>query len=134
MIPAGLGRGVAVLPYSPLARGMLAGNRDRQGGRRTIRAGSDPFPDQFYGSPADFDMVDRLAEVAEVAAARAAPPAQAAGIAFQAWLIAKHAGCPSALWPTTMTGIAPARRGRRWTGCSRPARRRCWTSRLEQAP
>jgi 1-deoxyxylulose-5-phosphate synthase len=82
MIPLCLDQGVAVLPYSPLARGVLAGNRGRQGGRRTTRAGSDPLSDEFYDSPADFDVVDRLAEVA---AARGAPPAQVA----LAWLLSR---------------------------------------------
>jgi 1-deoxyxylulose-5-phosphate synthase len=82
MIPLCLDRGVAVLPYSPLARGVLAGNRSRQGGRRTARAGSDPLSEQYYDSPADFDVVDRLTEVA---AARGAPPAQVA----LAWLLSR---------------------------------------------
>jgi 1-deoxyxylulose-5-phosphate synthase len=82
MIPLCLDQGVAVLPYSPLARGVLVGNRGRQGGRRTTRAGSDPLSEEFYDSPADFDVVDRLAEVA---AARGAPPAQVA----LAWLLSR---------------------------------------------
>jgi 1-deoxyxylulose-5-phosphate synthase len=82
MIPLCLDQGVAVLPYSPLARGVLVGNRGRQGGRRTTRAGSDPLSEEFYDSPADFDVVDRLAEVA---AARGAPPAQVA----LAWLLTR---------------------------------------------
>jgi 1-deoxyxylulose-5-phosphate synthase len=82
MIPLCLDQGAAVLPYSPLARGVLAGNRGRQGGRRTTRAGSDPLSDEFYDDPADFDVVDRLAEVA---AARGAPPAQVA----LAWLLSR---------------------------------------------
>jgi len=82
MIPLCLDQGVVVLPYSPLARGVLAGNRGRLGGRRTTRAGSDPLSDDFYDSPADFDVVDRLAEVA---AARGAPPAQVA----LAWLLSR---------------------------------------------
>ena len=82
MIPLCLDQGVAALPYSPLARGVLAGNRGRQGGRQTARAGSDPLSEQYYDSPADFDLVDRLAEVA---AARGAPPAQVA----LAWLLSR---------------------------------------------
>ena len=80
MIPLCADQGVAVLPYSPLARGVLAGNRGRQGERRTTRAGDDPLSDERYNSPSDFDVVDRLAEVA---AARGAPPAQVA----LAWLL-----------------------------------------------
>jgi aryl-alcohol dehydrogenase-like predicted oxidoreductase len=82
MIPLCLDQGVAVLPYSPLARGVLTGNRGKQGVRRTSRAGSDPLSEQFYDSPADFDVVERLAEVA---AARGASPAQVA----LAWLLSR---------------------------------------------
>jgi aryl-alcohol dehydrogenase-like predicted oxidoreductase len=82
MIPLCADQGVAVLPYSPLARGVLAGNRSRQGERRTARAGDDPLSDQRYNSPGDFDIADRLAEVA---AARDAPPAQVA----LAWLLGR---------------------------------------------
>jgi aryl-alcohol dehydrogenase-like predicted oxidoreductase len=82
MIPLCADQGVAVLPYSPLARGVLAGNRGRQGERRTTRAGDDPLSDERYNSPGDFDVADRLAEVA---AARGAPPAQVA----LAWLLSR---------------------------------------------
>jgi len=82
MIPLCADQGVAVLPYSPLARGVLAGNRSRQGDRRTTRATSDPLSDQRYNSPGDFDTADRLAEVA---AARDVPPAQVA----LAWLLGR---------------------------------------------
>src|SRR5271169_1199474 len=84
MIPLCADQGVAVLPYSPLARGVLTGNRGRQGERRTARAGDDPLSDERYSSPSDFDVVDRLTEVA---AARGAPPAQVA----LAWLLSRPA-------------------------------------------
>jgi aryl-alcohol dehydrogenase-like predicted oxidoreductase len=82
MLPLCADLGVAVLPYSPLARGMLAGNRNRQGERRTVRAGDDPLADERYNADADFDVVDRLAQVA---AERGAPPAQVA----LAWLLGR---------------------------------------------
>src|SRR5664280_482973 len=75
MIPQCIDQGVGIIPWSPLARGVLAGNRTRTGERRTTRSDSDPFTDYLYGQPTDFDVVDRTAEVA---AARAAPPAQVA--------------------------------------------------------
>jgi 1-deoxyxylulose-5-phosphate synthase len=84
MIPLCADQGVGVLPYSPLARGVLAGNRSRQGERRTVRAGNDPLSDERYHSPGDFDVVDRLAEVAS---ARGAPLAQVA----LAWLLSHPA-------------------------------------------
>src|SRR6266704_6489722 len=82
MLPLCADQGIAVLPYSPLARGMLAGNRTRQGERRTTRAGDDPLSDERYNTDADFDVVDQLVEVA---AQRGAPPAQVA----LAWLLSR---------------------------------------------
>jgi aryl-alcohol dehydrogenase-like predicted oxidoreductase len=82
MLPLCADQGVAVLPYSPLARGMLAGNRNRQGERRTTRAGDDPLSDERYSSPGDFDVADR---VGEVAAGRGVPAAQVA----LAWLLSR---------------------------------------------
>jgi 1-deoxyxylulose-5-phosphate synthase len=79
MIPQCIDQGVGVIPWSPLARGVLTGNRTRDGQKRTTRAGNDPFGDSLYG-PADFDVVDA---VAEVAAERGVPPAQVA----LAWLL-----------------------------------------------
>src|ERR671930_2175485 len=48
MIPQCLDQGVGCVPWSPLARGLLAGNRERGGQQRTVRAGSDPLADQMY--------------------------------------------------------------------------------------
>jgi aryl-alcohol dehydrogenase-like predicted oxidoreductase len=80
MLPYCTSHGIGVIPWSPLARGLLAGNRSREGERRTTRAGSDPFADALYTHPADFDVVDR---VVEVAGARGVPAAQVA----LAWLL-----------------------------------------------
>jgi 1-deoxyxylulose-5-phosphate synthase len=80
MIPQCIDQGVAVIPWSPLARGFLAGTRTRDGERHTVRAGSDPFGDTLYKIDADFDVADRCAEVA---AGRGVPPAQVA----LAWLL-----------------------------------------------
>jgi aryl-alcohol dehydrogenase-like predicted oxidoreductase len=82
MIPLCIEQGVGVIPWSPLARGVLAGTRTRDGARLTTRAGGDPFTDYLYNQPTDFDVVER---VAEVAAERGAPPAQIA----LAWLLHK---------------------------------------------
>jgi 1-deoxyxylulose-5-phosphate synthase len=82
MIPQCLDMGVGVIPWSPLARGVLAGNRTRSGERRTTRSDSDPFTDYLYDQPTDFDVVER---VAEVAGERGVPPAQVA----LAWLLHK---------------------------------------------
>jgi aryl-alcohol dehydrogenase-like predicted oxidoreductase len=80
MIPQCLDQGVGIIPWSPLARGVLAGNRTRQGDKNTTRSDSDPFTDYLYSQPTDFDVVDA---VAEVATARGVPAAQVA----LAWLL-----------------------------------------------
>jgi aryl-alcohol dehydrogenase-like predicted oxidoreductase len=82
MIPQCIDQGVGVLPWSPLARGLLAGNRTREGERLTTRANTDSFADSLYTPEVDFDVVDR---VAEVAAARGVPSAQIA----LAWVLHK---------------------------------------------
>jgi 1-deoxyxylulose-5-phosphate synthase len=80
MIPLCLDQGVGVIPWSPLARGVLAGNRTRAGERNTVRSGTDGFTDYLYSQPTDFDVVER---VAEVAGERQVSPAQVA----LAWLL-----------------------------------------------
>ena len=82
MIPQCIDQGVGVIPWSPLARGVLAGNRTRAGERLTARSGSDAFTDYLYDQPTDFDVVDR---VGEIAAERGVPNAQVA----LAWLLHK---------------------------------------------
>jgi aryl-alcohol dehydrogenase-like predicted oxidoreductase len=82
MIPQCIDQGVALLPWSPLARGLLAGNRTRAGERLTTRARTDAFGDSLYVPEIDFAVVER---VAEVAASRGVPSAQLA----LAWLLHK---------------------------------------------
>jgi aryl-alcohol dehydrogenase-like predicted oxidoreductase len=82
MIPQCVDQGVGVIPWSPLARGLLAGNRTREGERRTTRSETDAFGDYLYNQPTDFDVVER---VAEVAAERGVPSAQVA----LAWVLGK---------------------------------------------
>jgi 1-deoxyxylulose-5-phosphate synthase len=82
MIPQCIDQGVAVLPWSPLARGLLAGNRTRSGERLTKRANTDPFGDALYKPEVDFDVVDRAAVLA---GERGVPSAQIA----LAWLLQK---------------------------------------------
>jgi aryl-alcohol dehydrogenase-like predicted oxidoreductase len=101
MIPLCVDQGVAVLPYSPLARGVLTGNRSRQGERRTARAGADPLSDERYNSPGDFDVVDRLTEVAAV---RGAPAAQVA----LAWLLSRPAVTAPIVGATKLGHISDA--------------------------
>ncbi|HET7745213.1 MAG TPA: aldo/keto reductase [Gaiellaceae bacterium] len=82
MIPQCIDQGVAVLPWSPLARGLLTRTRTRHGERLTTRAKSDSFGDSLYTPEVDFAVVDRAVEVA---AARGVPSAQVA----LAWLLHK---------------------------------------------
>lgn len=58
-------RGVALIPWSPLARGFLAGNRSKAGGGETTRANSDDYAKQLYYQKDDFQVADRLSEVAQ---------------------------------------------------------------------
>ena len=82
MIPQCIDQGVAVLPWSPLARGLLAGNRTREGERLTVRAETDSFGESLYTPDVDFAVVDRVVEVARE---RGVPPARVA----LAWLLDK---------------------------------------------
>ena len=64
MIPQCIDQGVGVLPWSPLARGLLAGNRTRDGEKLTTRAQTDTFGDSLYTPDVDFAIVDRVLDVA----------------------------------------------------------------------
>jgi len=71
MIPLCIDEGIAVIPWSPLARGFLAGNR----ATATQRAKTDDLAQQFYVADSDFTIADRVAELAKrrgVAAAQIA--------------------------------------------------------------
>jgi 1-deoxyxylulose-5-phosphate synthase len=79
MLPLCRAEGIGVVPWSPLARGFLAGNRTRER-RATTRARSDRYADDLYGADSDFDVAERVAEVAR---RRGEPAAQIA----LAWLL-----------------------------------------------
>jgi aryl-alcohol dehydrogenase (NADP+) len=72
MLPLCRSEGIAVTPWSPLARGMLAGTRQRQ----TQRAGSDEQSRRWYTHPDDEDAI--VAAVETVARGRGVPMAQVA--------------------------------------------------------
>lgn len=82
MNPFCLQQGVGLIPWSPLARGFLAGNRFREGGGPTRRSNSDLFALEMYYQPEDFEIVDR---VVQVSASLGVSPAQVA----LAWLLHK---------------------------------------------
>ena len=79
MIPQCIDQGVGVIPWSPLARGLLAGNRTRGGDKLTTRAQTDSFGDNLYKPELDFDVIERADEVARDA--ESADRAGGAGVA-----------------------------------------------------
>ena len=64
MIPLCLDQGVGLIPWSPLARGFLAGNRCREGGGDTVRAKHDSLASDMYYRQSDFDVVARVEKIA----------------------------------------------------------------------
>ncbi len=82
MIPQCIDQGIGLIPWSPLARGFLAGNRKRDGGGETTRAQSDDYADQMYFREEDFTVADRAQEIAKK---RGVTSSQVA----LAWLLAK---------------------------------------------
>lgn len=60
-----LDQGVGLIPWSPLARGFLAGNRTRGTHKPTARSKSDDFAHLMYYTEADFAVVDRVRGIAE---------------------------------------------------------------------
>jgi 1-deoxyxylulose-5-phosphate synthase len=80
MAPLCRAEGIGMLPWSPLARGLLAGSR-RAG---TQRSQQDDYAHKLYTRSADERVVDSVAKVAQ---ARGVPPAQVA----LAWLLDKPA-------------------------------------------
>ena len=65
MIPLCLDQGIGVIPWSPLARGFLAGNRTRDKGGETARSKSDAFAHQMYYQENDFGTLERTQELAK---------------------------------------------------------------------
>jgi 1-deoxyxylulose-5-phosphate synthase len=73
MIPLCKAEGIGLIPWSPLARGFLAGNRSRatddtqskkdQG--ETLRSKTDDFAHNLYYRESDFTVVDRITEIAQ---------------------------------------------------------------------
>jgi aryl-alcohol dehydrogenase (NADP+) len=64
MIPYCRSTGVAVLPWSPLARGFLAGNRTAAKSGETSRSRTDDYAHRLYYQPSDFAVVDTLTRAA----------------------------------------------------------------------
>jgi len=85
MIPLCLSEGIGLIPWSPLARGFLAGNRkaneDKKKGE-TARARTDEYAHSLYYRASDFTVVERLTEIAQ---ARGVKNAQVA----LAWILSR---------------------------------------------
>lgn len=58
-------QGIGLIPWSPLARGFLAGNRTRDKSGETTRSKTDPFAHSLYYRDEDFKIVDRVQELAK---------------------------------------------------------------------
>ncbi|MEM8530403.1 MAG: aldo/keto reductase [Chloroflexota bacterium] len=82
MIPLCQAEGVGLIPWSPLARGFLAGNRQRGAQGETSRAKSDDIAHRMYTLESDTTVAEHVSEVAQT---RGVPPAQVA----LAWLLHK---------------------------------------------
>jgi aryl-alcohol dehydrogenase-like predicted oxidoreductase len=80
MNPLCIEEGIGITPWSPLARGFLAGNRTPDQRGATIRAKTDDYAHEMYYADDDFAVVDRVEEVAE---GRGVTPAQIA----LAWML-----------------------------------------------
>ncbi len=64
MNPLCVDQGVGIIPWSPLARGLLTGSRTREE-NKTLRSQTDNFATSLYQEESDFDVADRVGEVAE---------------------------------------------------------------------
>ena len=84
MIPLCQADEIAVIPWSPLARGMLAGTRAKLGDTSTKRSETDAIDQKLYDEATDWDVVEA---VKRVAAGRGEPPARIA----LSWLLHKPA-------------------------------------------
>ncbi|HTX87475.1 MAG TPA: aldo/keto reductase [Bacteroidales bacterium] len=81
MLPLCEDQKIAVIPWSPLARGLLTGNRSKDW-TETLRARTDQYSKLLYRSDSDFDIIDR---VSEIAAQKGVTPAQIS----LAWILSK---------------------------------------------
>ena len=64
MIPLCIAEGIGLIPWSPLARGFLAGNRTKKDFGETHRAKTDDYAQKLYYRDSDFKIVDRVSQIA----------------------------------------------------------------------
>ena len=101
MIPQCVEMGVGLIPWSPLARGFLAGNRRKEDWGETVRAKTDPFAHNLYYQDADFHVVEG---VVEVAARLGCKPTQVA----LAWLLSRPGVAAPIIGATKMSHLEDA--------------------------
>jgi len=89
MLPLCRDEGIGIVPWSALARGFVMGDRNRAARGETVRAKTDTYAHGLYGEPSDFEVVDRITQVAQ---ARGVNNAQVA----LAWVL-QQPGVTSAL-------------------------------------
>ncbi|CAF3503947.1 unnamed protein product [Rotaria socialis] len=109
MNPLCLDQGVGLIPWSPLARGFLTGNRTKtdlskendETSSATKRAQTDAFGHQLYYADSDFEIVERLKIVAEK---KQVKPAQLA----LAWILSKPGVCAPIIGASKMYQLEEA--------------------------
>ena len=101
MMPLCEAEEIGVIPWSPLARGMLAGTRTTLGDDSTTRSHSDVVDQILYDQPSDWEVVEA---VKQVAAQRGDKPAQVA----LAWLLSKPAVAAPILGATKLAHLDDA--------------------------
>jgi aryl-alcohol dehydrogenase-like predicted oxidoreductase len=102
MLPLCEMQGIGVIPWSPLARGLLAGARQSLSDlESTTRAGNDGFAQMLYDQPSDWEVVEA---VKKVASARGVKPAQVA----LAWLLSRPAVSAPIIGATKLTHLDDA--------------------------
>lgn len=108
-------QGVGLIPYSPLARGFLAGNRSRDGGGDTERSRNDALVKADTYRDCDWEIVDRLKTVA---AGKNATPAQTA----LAWLLGKPYMAAPIIGATSLDQLSSAAQATEFTVTADEAR------------
>ncbi len=101
MIPFCRDQGVGLIPWSPLARGFLAGNRTRDKSGETTRSKTDTFGHQLYYREEDFKIADRAQELAKK---RGVKPMQIA----LAWILSKPGVVAPIIGATKMNHLEEA--------------------------
>ena len=101
MMPLCETEGVSCIPWSPLARGMLAGTRAKLGDDSTVRSETDGLDQILYDQPSDWEVVEA---VKTVAGARGVKPAQVA----LAWMLGKPAVAAPIIGATKLAHLEDA--------------------------